>query len=179
MKNPIVWSVGLAKFAFAGVITLFFRLITPLLGLPNVTPLMATELAGAKAYGPWIAGMYGALGMFLLDVSMGKLGPWTLWTSLCYGTVGVAGGYWLKGRQSDWQDYVKVSIAGTLFFDLVTGIILPVTHGQAFLVVVLGQIPFTARHLAGNIFFAHYAPWFCHTVIGNPTWEYRLIFKST
>lgn len=175
MKDPVVWSVGLAKFALAGFITLLFRLVTPLLGMPNVAPLMATQLAGARAYGPWVAGLYGFLGMILLDACTGALGPWTIATSICYAIVGVAGGYYLKDRPITVRHYVGVSVVGTLFFDLVTGVLLAPIHGTPLGVAALGQIPFTLWHLAGNSFFALFAPWFFRSVIGNCSLELRLI----
>jgi hypothetical protein len=44
---------------------------------------------------------------------------------------------------------------GTLFFDAVTGLTVgPIFFHQSFIASMVGQIPFTALHLIGNIAFA-------------------------
>ncbi|MFA6432555.1 MAG: hypothetical protein WCV82_01945 [Candidatus Paceibacterota bacterium] len=178
MKEALVCSfIGLAKFCLAGLVTLFFRLITPLIGLPNATPLMATELASAKAYGPWIGGLYGMFSMVILDAVMGKLESWTIATSLCYGVVGVLGGYYLGRRRASIGNFLLVSIVGTLFFDLVTGILLAPLHGTPMMIAAIGQIPFTLRHLGWNMFFACFAPWFYREIMANISLELRYGLK--
>ncbi len=179
MKDNIVCSlIGLAKFVFAGLVTLLFRLVTPLLGLPNVSPLMATQLAGAKAYPPWIAGLYGFLGMVVLDALTSGIGPWTWNTSICYAIVGVFGGYYMRNRPVKLADFLAVSIVGTLFFDVATGIIPTLIAGKTALESFTLQAPFTARHLGGNLFFALFAPWFCKAIMRNPTLELMFIFRK-
>lgn len=170
--------VGVAKFALGGLLTLLFRLVSPVLGLPNVSPLMATELAGAKAYGPWIAGLYGALSMIMLDIIMGAIGPWTIYTAAASAVVGVAGGYMLKGRPNRTRDYVALSIAGTLFFDITTGVLVAPLHGTSLGMALLGQIPFTMYHLGGNVFFALFAPIFFEKIMKNPQIELTLLARN-
>jgi uncharacterized membrane protein len=182
MKNNIAHSAdGLLKYTAGFVGTLVFRLLSPFLGLWNVSPLMATELAGAKAYGPWVAGLYGALSMVLLDLLVGKVGMWTFVTALTYGLVGVGGAYFFKGRSATAWNFVLASIVGTLFFDLVTGVLMgPVLFGQSFATAALGQIPFTLRSLAGNVFFAIVvAPWFYSKVMENPKWNVSAILQPS
>lgn len=165
------------KYAAGFVGTLMFRLLSPFLGLWNVSPLLATELAGAKAYGPWVGGLYGAMSIALLDIIVGKAGSWTIITSLTYGAIGVWGAYFLKNRSASAKNFVLASIAGTLFFDLITGVLMgPLLYGQPWAEAVIGQIPFTLRHLVGNVFFAlAFAPWFYRSIMSNPRWEYPRI----
>ncbi|MFA6459409.1 MAG: DUF6580 family putative transport protein [Candidatus Paceibacterota bacterium] len=180
MKNNIVRSLdGLPKYVAGFVGTFLFRLISPFLGLWNVSPLMATELSGSKAYGPWVGGLYGALSIILLDIMVGKAGSYTLVTALTYGVVGVWGAYFLKGRSASARNFVVASIVGTLFFDLVTGVLMgPILYGQPWLEAIFGQIPFTLRHLAGNMFFASViAPWFYRKIMDNPKWELVSLFR--
>lgn len=83
MKNDIVQAFsGVLKYVAGFAATLVFRLLSPFLGLSNVSPLMATQLAGAKAYGPWVGALYGALSIALLDMLVGSMGSWTLVTGL-------------------------------------------------------------------------------------------------
>lgn len=159
--------------------TLVFRLLSPFLGLWNISPLMATELAGSKAYGPWVGGLYGALSIALVDVLMGKTGLWTIVTSITYGLVGVFGAFYLKNRNASAKNFIVITIIGTLFFDLITGVLMgPLLFGGSFTVAAIGQIPFTARHLLGNVFFASVlAPWFYRKIMNNPKWELSHILK--
>jgi uncharacterized membrane protein len=180
MKNNIFQSFdGALKYAVGFVGTLIFRLLSPFLGLWNISPLMATELAGAKAYGPWVGGLYGALSIALVDILMGKSGTWTIITSLTYGAVGIFGAYFLKDREANAKNFVIATIIGTLFFDLITGVFMgPLMFGQPWIEAIVGQIPFTLRHLAGNMFFAiALSPWFYRKIMSNPSWEISRVFK--
>ena len=165
--------LGLPKYIIGFVGTLAFRLVSPFFGMWNVSPLMATELAGSKAYGPVVGGLYGAFSIVLVDLLMGKIGSWTIVTSLTYGAVGVFGAYFFKNKQATASNFVTASIIGTLFFDLITGVLMgPIFYGQPWMQAILGQIPFTLRHLVGNIFFASVlAPWFYRKIMNNPRWE--------
>ena len=170
---------GLPKYIAGFIGTLVFRLITPILGLANFSPLMATEFAGAKAYGPALAGLYGFLSIVMLDVIVGKVGLWTLVTALTYGAVGVWAAYFFSGRSATRKNFVVASIVGTLFFDLVTGICMgPILFGQSFTNAFVGQVPFTIHHLAGTLFFALVlAPWFYEKIMENPKWEFSHILR--
>lgn len=54
----------------------------------------------------------------------------------------------------------------------------PIFYGQSWISAILGQIPFTLRHLAGNTFFAIVlAPWFYEKIMKNPKLEFSKIFK--
>lgn len=174
MNNNIISSLaGLPKYAAGFVGTLVFRVLSPFFGMWNVSPLMATELTGSKAYGPWVSGFYGALSIVLLDLVVGRVGSWTLVTALTYGAIGVWGAFFFKNRSATARNFVLASIVGTLFFDLVTGVLMgPLVYGQPWAEAMLGQIPFTVRHLAGNVFFASVlAPWFYRKIMDNPKWE--------
>lgn len=180
MKNNIVQSLaGLPKYAVGFVGTLVFRLLSPFFGLWNVSPLMATELAGSKAYGPWVGGLYAAVSIAVLDVLVGKTGSWTIITALTYGAVGVWGAFFFKKRSASTRNFILASVVGTLFFDLVTGVLMgPLLYGQPWVETIVGQIPFTLRHLAGNMFFASVlAPWFYRKIMDNPQWELSRILK--
>jgi uncharacterized membrane protein len=182
MKNNIVQALdGALKYVAGFVVTLVVRLVTPLLGWSNISPLMATQLAGSKAYGPIIGGLYGVLSMVLLDLLVGKVGSWTILTAISYGVVGIAGGYFLRNRAGSARNFVIVSVVGTLFFDLVTGVLAgPILFQQPFVTALVGQIPFTIRHLVGNVFFATVlAPWFYRAIMNNPSWDVSRLLKTS
>jgi uncharacterized membrane protein len=180
MNNLILVNLfRFPKYILGFIFTIVFRLITPALGLSNISPLMATELAGTKGFGPVAGGVYGFLSMVILDLIVGRVGMWTLVTGICYGIVGFWGGYYLKSRDAKARNFVLASVIGTLFFDLVTGVLMgPLLFDQSFYSAFVGQIPFTIKHLAGNIFFAIVlAPWFYNKIIENPKIELSKIFK--
>jgi len=53
------------------------------------------------------------------------------------------------------MDYVRFAIYGTLFFDAVTGLTVgPIFFHQFIYRILVGQIPFTALHLLGNVTLA-------------------------
>ena len=170
---------GLPKYlaGFAG--TMIFRLFSPFFGMWNVSPLMSTEIAGSKAYGPWVGGLYGALSIVLLDIIVGRAGTWTIVTGLTYGAVGVWAAYFMKSRSASARNFVLASIVGTLFFDLITGVLMgPIFYSQPWMSAIVGQIPFTLRHLVGNVAFASmFAPWFYRKIMTNPKWELAQILK--
>lgn len=182
MKNALIRPMaGMPKYAAGFVATLMFRLITPLLGMWNISPLMATQYAGSKAYGPVVGGLYGALSMIALDAIVGKIGSWTILTAITYGLVGIGGGYFFRNRKATATHFVMASIVGTLFFDLITGVMAgPLLYDQSWSAALIGQVPFTIRHLAGNLFFAvALAPWFYHAIMSNPSWEFPLLRQKT
>ena len=54
----------------------------------------------------------------------------------------------------------------------------PLLWGGSFVFAAIGQIPFTFRHLVGNIFFAGvFTPWFYRKIMTNPKMELAQIFK--
>ena len=167
---------GIPKYTLGFVLTLLFRLVTPLVGLSNISPLMATQLTGSKAYGALLGGLYGAASFVLLDLLVGRIGSWTITTSITYGIVGVVGAWYLNNKEASAKNFVVASIVGTLFFDLITGVLMgPLFYDQSWSSAIIGQIPFTARHLVGNMTFAALlAPWFYRAIMSNPKWALNL-----
>jgi uncharacterized membrane protein len=109
----------------------------------------------SKAYG-WLGGfVFGFLSIVLFDLAVGKLGMWTWITAVAYGLVGV-GAYWFfKKRQASVKNFVIYGVIGTLAYDAVTGLSVgPLFFGQPFMNALVGQIPFTAYHLLGNLIFS-------------------------
>jgi hypothetical protein len=92
----------------------------------------------------------------------GTLGTQTFFTVGAYGILGLwsasyfsAKGGSASGGKGSAGDYVRFAILGTLFFDAFTGLTVgPIFFHQSFIQSLIGQIPFTALHLMGNIIFA-------------------------
>jgi len=147
-KNYIKYIIG---FIFCMLVRLIpFR-------APNVEPILATQMPFAKIYGKTFGFLFGFLSIVLFDLLTMKLGLHTLITGVTYGALGVWAVSFFKNKTENRMNYVYFAILGTLFFDIVTGIIAgPVFFHQSFAEAAMGQIPFTLLHLAGNITFAYF-----------------------
>ena len=140
------------KFSLALILCLLVRLIP--FRAPNVEPILATTMPFSKAYGVFVGFSFAVLSILLYDVLTGTLGVQTFFTVGAYGIIGLWAGSYFKRKTSTWN-YVRFAIFGTLFFDALTGLTVgPIFFHQSFLGSIVGQIPFTALHLIGNIVFA-------------------------
>ncbi|MDE2400001.1 MAG: hypothetical protein KGL67_03290 [Patescibacteria group bacterium] len=145
-KNYFKFTVGL-------VLCLLVRLLP--LRAPNIEPILATTMPFSKYYGALAGFSFAVLSILLYDVLTGTLGLQTLFTTGAYGVIGFWSASYFKKHNSDRWSYVRFAIIGTLFFDAVTGLTIgPLFFHQSFLTTLVGQIPFTALHLLGNISFA-------------------------
>jgi len=141
------------KFTLALILCLLARLIP--FRAPNVEPILATTMPIGRAYGAVLGFSFAVLSILLYDFATRTLGVQTIFTAGAYGILGLWSAYYFKQRKGKTMDYVRFAIMGTLFFDALTGLMVgPIFFHQSFLQSFLGQIPFTALHLAGNIVFA-------------------------
>jgi len=147
---------------------------------PNVEPITATMMPFAKKWG-MIAGLaFGVLTVFSFDVITGTIGPWSLFTAGAYALFGLAAGFYFSRARSSRAQYVIFAVIGTLFYDAITGLTVgPLFFGQPFMAALVGQIPFTAYHLAGNVVLAAVlSPVIERWVVQNPKLETNRILKS-
>ena len=87
---------------------------------------------------------------------------------------------YLSKKKSKARYYISYSVVATLVYDAVTGIgIGMLFFHQTFMVTFLGQIPFTALHLAGNIVFAGLlSPLIYKWVIENKNLETTAVYSK-
>lgn len=137
---------------------------------PNIEPVMAATMPMAKKNGAISGFLFAFLSMILFDVIDGKVGPWTWITALVYGSIGVSAYYFFKNKSSRPLNYFAFSIVGTLAFDALTGLTIgPLFFNQPFMIALIGQIPFTLIHLAGNSVLAlAVSPLIYHWLVLNP-----------
>ncbi len=140
---------------------------------PNIEPILATQMPFSKAYGKFAGFLFAFASIIIFDLLTGTLGKWSLITSVTYGILGVAGAFYLKNRKPSPWNFAKFAIAGTIFFDAVTGLSIgPLFFNQPFSEAFFGQIPFTALHLLGNVSFALVlSPAIFHFVVENKKLE--------
>jgi uncharacterized membrane protein len=153
MKTEKNWF----KYVVVLIISFLFRLLP--FRAPNVEPILSVQMPFARAYGASAGFAFGFLSIVLYDFATKTLGFWTFFTAGAYGLLGLFAYIYFKWREAGGAvrtlDYVGFALVGTLFFDAVTGLSVgPLFFHQSFYGAFLGQIPFTALHLVGNISFA-------------------------
>jgi hypothetical protein len=141
------------KYAIGFITCLLIRLIP--FRPPNIEPILATQMPFAKAYGGVAGFSFAFLSMVLYDLITIRVGIWTLITATTYGLLGLWASVYFKNKNNSSWNYAKFAVMGTVVFDIVTGLSIgPLFFHQQFLAAVMGQIPFTAMHLIGNVSFA-------------------------
>lgn len=140
------------KYIFAFTIVLLVRLIP--MRAPNIEPILAVQAQFGRVYGGMAAFIFGALSILIYDSFTSGIGMWTAITALAYGLLGFGASVFFKNRTGR-KNYVKYAIIATIAYDAITGLSIgPIFFGQSFVGALIGQIPFTALHLLGNIAFA-------------------------
>ena len=144
-KNWIRYILG-----FIGV--LIIRLVP--FRAPNIEPVLAAQMPFSKVFGVLPAFLFGSLSIIVYDLLTSGLGIWTIVTAVIYGLLGVVSFYFFKNR-SGWKNYAIFAFIATIVYDAITGLTIgPIFFGQSIMAAAIGQIPFTAMHLLGNVSFA-------------------------
>lgn len=123
---------------------------------PNNDPIMGFAMPFARRDKWWQALLFPIIAMVSFDFITMKVGVWTIGTAATYGLIGLLFYAYFKGKKkAGLATYAKGSAAGILIFDFFTG---PVMSSWLFkvpfYVAFLGQIPFTAMHLASGVTLA-------------------------
>jgi uncharacterized membrane protein len=147
--------------------------------LSNVEPIMATLMPFGRRFGMITGFLFAALSVFLFDAVTSGIGIWTWVTAAAYGSIGIAASLALGHLKGTWWQYVLFAIVATVVYDIVTGVILgPVLFGGSMREAFVGQIPFTIKHLAGNIVLgATLSPIIDRWVVRNERLELFLTVK--
>ncbi len=142
----------LLKFVLAFFACVLLRLVFQ--AYPNFEPIVALAIPVAASMGGLAGFLFAVLANLSFDFISGRVGLWTVYTSLAYGFVGFGAWFFLKGRELKLKHFVGFSVLGVLFFDLVTALLFGLQFGQTLQNTLIGQIPFTMNHLLGSIFFS-------------------------
>lgn len=163
---------SLLRAVIGWIVVLLFRLIPN--RIPNVEGIMGTLMPVSKKFNYLGSFIYGFGSIILYDLITQTGGLWTLFTAPTYGLIGIWSAFYFKRKQASRGQFVLFSIYGTLFYDIVTGVFGgPLLFGQPFMIALIGQIPFTLYHLAGNITIAALiSPIFLKYVVENPRFEF-------
>ncbi len=145
-------NINLLKYIIAFTGVLIVRLIP--FRAPNLEPVLAVQMPFSKKYSKIASFLFGFLSITVYDLFTSGLGVWTIVTAVCYGLLGLWASYFFKNR-SGWRNYALYAVMATILYDCLTGLTVgPIVFGQSFISALLGQIPFTAIHLLGNVSFA-------------------------
>lgn len=141
------------KLFVAFFVVLGFRLLP--VRPPNVEPILATIMPLSKKFGVLSGVLFSVLSIVVYDLLTSGIGGYTWSAALAYAFVALGSGVYLERKDGTAYNFVIVSIAGILFYDTLTGIILgPIVTGSSMYVAFIGQIPFTLLHLMGGAIFA-------------------------
>ena len=120
-----------------------------------------------------------------VGLAAGKMGVWTIITAACYGFLALFSAWYFKQRSATSLQFAVHAIYATLIYDAITGLTIgPLFFGQSLQSALIGQIPFTAYHLIGNVTLsAILSPILYRWVITNPHFEVanlkQLLFHSS
>jgi len=121
---------------------------------PNIEMLMPFVLAAGLAGGPLYGLALGGCVRGLYDVYQGWAGPWTLLTAPSYAVVGLVVGFaGLRWKVRSRTGMMALAGAATLVYDVLTMALFGLWMGMPLQVLVVGQVPFSIMHVAGNMLF--------------------------
>jgi hypothetical protein len=156
------------KYLIGLVVVILLRLLPH---PPNVEPITATLMPFARRWGVVAGVAFGVLAVLSYDILTGTIGVWSLFTAGAYALLGLSAGlYFARIKSASRLHYIGFAVVGTLLYDVVTGLTVgPLFFGQTFSSALLGQIPFTLWHLAGNVVLAAVvSPLIERFVVTNP-----------
>jgi hypothetical protein len=120
--------------------------------IPNIEPILAFQLPITKKLGQLGGFFFAILAILIFDFTTSNFGVWSLVTATTYGVLSFAFRIFHK---KNIISYTYNAIIGTLIFDGITGLCIgPILFHQPFMQALIGQIPFTAIHIAGNTVLA-------------------------
>ena len=143
-------------YAFIPTIIIFRVVMAP---LPNAEPIMLFTIVAGLVNGHRCGFVTGVTSLSVSDVLIGMAGPWTFYTSLTFGLVGLMCGL-LGKTKIKWnrKNLVLLAAIMTIFYDLVTMTIFAIQFMTPFPVALMGQIPFTIMHLSNCVLVFLIAP---------------------
>lgn len=160
------------KYVIGAVVVILARLLPH---PPNIEPITATLMPFGKHFGVLGGSLFGILTVLSYDLITGTLGIWSLLTVVGYGALGAAAGWYFK-KDRGRLGYLWFAIIGTILYDALTGLTVgPLFFNQSFMEALVGQVPFTVYHLAGNVLLALLlSPLIEKWVVTNPSLAFTL-----
>lgn len=118
---------------------------------PNIELLMPFVMVAGMLTGRTRGFMAGFSMRMMYDFYLAMPGPWTIYTSLAYGIVGLIAST-IPIREN--RLGLTIWAAGlTVLYDIITMVCFGLSFGLPVFSLIGPQLPFTAMHLAGNCVF--------------------------
>ena len=159
------------------VLLLFFCVFVRILPRPpNIEPVMSASMPISRKFGGYSGFVFAAFSVVALDFMVGRLGYWTAYTAIAYGIVGYAAALWLsRKKEVKGREYAEFALLATIFYDAVTALAFGIQFGQSLEATIIGQIPFTAYHVMGNVVLAYFvSPVLYKWIVANPKLELNI-----
>lgn len=162
-----------AKYILALLFCVFVRILPR---PPNIEPIMSASMPISRRFGSCSGFIFAAFSVVALDFIVGRVGYWTVYTALAYGMVGYAAALWLsRKKEVKGREYAEFALFATIFYDAVTALAFGMQFGQNLEATIIGQIPFTAYHLVGNVILAYFvSPLLYKWIVANPKLELNI-----
>lgn len=147
---------------------------------PNVEPITASLMPYSKKWGIIGGVVFSVLAVLVFDLVTGTLGVWSIMTVGSFMLLAVLAGLYFNKKRGKWYHYTGFAVVATLIYDAITGIGTGVLFfGQSYSVTLMGQIPFTLYHLAGNVVLsALVSPLLYRWVVNNENLELDVLLKK-
>jgi len=181
MKNSIKFLIG---FMFC----ILYRLIPVGFRPPNVTPLISVQLPYGKL-GRWQAFLFGLLNIVVYDLVTSFI--FRLWEfsfssmiirGSTLGFVGLMSTHLLPKNRASFMAslavYFGVTLIGIVFYDLITGVLVPCLGGASWLEQFVLQIEFTCKYSYRSIIFVPLSVFIDRWIVGQKVLETKYLFQK-
>jgi len=127
---------------------------------PNIEPIMLFVISTALVFGPLAGLILGFGSMVVSDLFIGLIGPWTIYTSLTYGFIGILVGF-IGVVKNKWgrSELTTLAFVMTIAYDIITATFFAFEFMVPWSAAMVAQIPFTLLHLSNCVFVFLFAPY--------------------
>lgn len=149
-KTKQIFSQTILKSVLMSCVCLMMQIL--LLPFANFEPISTMHMTIGSHCGIFASSIFLALSIFSFNWLNGILGCWTIAAIAMHLVAQRLTILLMHKPNNKFSAYVSNIILYTIIFDALTGLTVgPLFYNQPFLQAVLGQIPFTAKHILGNL----------------------------
>ncbi len=151
MLKNILKNKSLKYISFWLLSASFCLLFKYSLNLPgNIDLIWGIQLLLAQIFGPIALGLWSATTILGGDLLADNWGTWSIVTSISYFLVSCLTSALVKTKNYSFINSLIFTVLVTIFYDLLTASTGPLFFEQAWLVMLIGQVPFSLVHMVSN-----------------------------
>lgn len=151
MLKNILKNKSLKYISFWLISASFCLLFKYSLNLPgNLDLVWGMQLLLAQIFGPIALGLWSATTILGGDLLADNWGAWSIITSISYFLVSCLTSALVKTKNYSFINSLIFTVLVTIFYDLLTASTGPLFFEQAWLVMLIGQVPFSLVHMVSN-----------------------------